>query len=147
MATIRLEPITEENFRPVLKLKVRDDQTQFVAQNMFSVAEAYVHPDWEPRAIYADTDLVGFVLMGRDSDTGHDWIIRFMIGAEHQGKGYSKPALLAVIDHLKHKSYRSEIRLSYVPGNAVAEKLYQKVGFEATGEVEDGEIVMRLVEA
>ena len=37
-----------------------------------------------------------------------------------------------------------EIFLGYVPGNAVAERLYARFGFVPTGEIEDGEIVARL---
>ena len=144
MPEITLKPITNENLRPVIKLKVADDQNNFVAPNVQSIAQAYVNPTWQPLAIYADADLVGFTLLGRDADTGFDWIIRFMIGTEHQGKGHGKAALLAVIHHLKAQPDNTHILLSYVPGNAIAEGLYRAVGFAPTGEVDEGEIVMQL---
>jgi diamine N-acetyltransferase len=36
------------------------------------------------------------------------------------------------------------LQLSYVPGNDLAEHVYRKVGFKATGIIDDGEIVMRM---
>ena len=75
MEPITLAPITAENFRECIRLKTQPEQESFVATNVFSIAEA------------AGEILVGFVLLGRDSATDYDWIIRFMIGAEHQGQG------------------------------------------------------------
>ena len=144
MNQINLRPIDADNFRPVAKLKVHPAQEGFVAANMVSIAQAYVHREWLPQAIYAGDEPVRFTLTGRETETGHDWIIRFMIGAEHQGKGHGKAALLAVIEYLKAQPGNSEVRLSYVPGNDVAERLYRAVGFVPTGEVDDGEVVMRL---
>lgn len=144
MPAIELAPVTEHNFRDCIKLTVADDQTDFVAANLFTLAQAYVYPTWQPRAIYADGQLVGFVATGTDSDTGHQWIIRFMIDKNLQGKGFGKAALLAIIDQLAAANPASEIRLSYVPGNETAERLYRAVGFAPTGEIDDGEVVMRL---
>ncbi len=141
---VTLEPITRDNLRAVVKLSVGDDQDGFVATNIMSIAQAYVEPTWTPLAIVANGEPVGFVMVGRDTDTGHDWIIRLMVDRAHQGKGYGKAGLLAAIERLRATPGNTEIRLSYVPGNAQAERLYQHVGFEATGEIDDGEIVMRL---
>ncbi|HYF65028.1 MAG TPA: GNAT family N-acetyltransferase [Herpetosiphonaceae bacterium] len=144
MTQITIRPVDQENFRPVAKLKVRPEQEQFVAANMVSIAQAYVHRDWLPQALYAGDELVGFTLTAREAESGVDWIIRFMIGAEQQGKGHGKAALLAVIEYLKALPGHRQVRLSYVPGNDVAERLYRAVGFVPTGEVDDGEIVMAL---
>jgi diamine N-acetyltransferase len=140
---ITLEPITRDNLRAVLRLTPRDDQENFVASNAVSVAQVYVEPDWTPLAIAADGEPVGFVLYGRDHDTGVDWIIRFMIDQHHQGKGYGRAGLRAVLERLRALPDHKETRLSYVPGNAVAEGLYRAMGFVPTGEIDDGEVIMR----
>ncbi|CAA9320321.1 MAG: hypothetical protein AVDCRST_MAG93-5714 [uncultured Chloroflexia bacterium] len=143
---VTLEPITRENLRAVVALQPRDDQSNFVAPNAISIAEVYVEPTCTPLALAADGQLVGFTLLCRETETGIDWIIRFMIDQHHQGKGYGRAGLLAVIERLRASADYQETRLSYVPGNAVAEGLYRAVGFEATGQVDHGEIIMRLVE-
>lgn len=142
---IRLEPITRENLRAVTALQTRDDQNAYVATNAFSIAQVYVEPQWLPLAIYHSGQPVGFVLLGRETDTGYDWIIRIMIDQHHQGKGNGRAALLAAIERLRASPDHRETRLSFVHGNAVAEKLYRTAGFQPTGEIDDGEIVMRLV--
>ncbi len=144
MEPITLVPITEENFRAYTRLTTKPEQAGFVATNIHSVAQVYVNPTWIPLGLAAGEMAVGFALLGRDSATDHDWIIRFMIGAEHQGQGYGRAALLAVIAQLRAAPGGREIRLSYVQGNEVAEGLYRSVGFVPTGEIDDGEIVMRL---
>lgn len=142
-ANIRLAEITPENFNAVVKLKVGDGQEIFVAPNVYSIAESKVYPYLEPFAVYAENELVGFTMPGRDPDTGKYHIVRVMIDAVHQGKGYGKAAMLKVIEHLSNEPECSEIYLSFVPGNP-AEKLYSSIGFELTGEIEDGEAVMCL---
>jgi diamine N-acetyltransferase len=134
------------HLRAVVALQPRDDQANFVAPNAISIAEVYVEPTCTPLALVGDGQLVGFTLLCRDTETGIDWIIRFMIDQHRQGKGYGRAGLLAVIERLRASADYRETRLSYVPGNAVAEGLYRAVGFEATGDVDHGEFIMRLVE-
>lgn len=141
---VDLRPVTRDNFRGVVQTKVAPDQEDFVARNLYSVAQAHVEPTWTPLAIYADGEPVGFAMYGHDPDADQWWIIRFMIGADHQGKGYGGRALKLLIDLIAERHAAREVYLGYVPGNAVAEGMYARAGFAPTGEVEDGEIVARL---
>ena len=141
---ITLRPVTRENFSAVIELKVRPEQADFVASNLYSLAEAAIEPNWTPLAIYAGDDLVGFALFGRDDETGRWWLMRYMIDAQHQGRGYGTAALPALIDLMIERHGYIEIFLDYSPGNDVAERLYARMGFVPTGEVEGGEIVARL---
>lgn len=50
----------------VIGTKVTPEQEDFVAPNLYSIAEAYVEPSWTPLAIYAGEELVGFSMFGRD---------------------------------------------------------------------------------
>lgn len=142
--SISLRPVTRQEFGPLVRLKVTPEQEAFVASNLYSLAEAYVEPTWTPLAIVAGDEVVGFAMIGQDPETDRWWIIRFMIGAEHQGRGHGKAALRALVDLLAERHGCREIYLGYVPGNAIAERLYANAGFRPTGEVEDGEIVARL---
>jgi diamine N-acetyltransferase len=49
-----------------------------------------------------------------------------------------------MIEALRAKPGCRTIALSVHPDNAVARRLYGSVGFRETGEIEDGELVMRL---
>jgi diamine N-acetyltransferase len=142
--TITLRPITRDNVRESVGLRTSEEQKNFVAENSMSIAQAYTDPILIPRAVYADDIMVGFVMYGRDAETTVDWIIRVMIDARYQSQGYGRAAMRELIAQLSQQPDCKEIRLSFVPDNVVAERLYASLGFERTGEVEDDEIIMRL---
>lgn len=141
---ILLKEIDRDNFSPCIKLDVGSGQKDFVASNAVSIAQSKVYPHMVPLAVYSDDKLVGFVMYGRDPETLQYWIVRLMIDAENQGRGLGRAAAVALIDLLKQKENCDQIFLCVVPENTVAQKLYLSIGFEPTGAVEDGEIVMRL---
>ncbi len=141
---ITLRPVTRENFSAVVKLTVTPEQVDFVSSNLYSIAEAYIESTWTPLAIYAGDDLVGFAMFGRDDESGRWWIMRYMIDAQHQGRGYGTAALRMLIDLMVERHDCREIFLDYSPGNDVAERLYARIGFAPTGESEEGEIMARL---
>jgi hypothetical protein len=60
MTTISLRAVTTENLYAIVKLEVAEAQKQFVAPNVYSMAEAALEPKAWPRAIYADETPVGF---------------------------------------------------------------------------------------
>ena len=141
---VKLEEITPQNFRECINLKVADGQEKFVAANLMSIAQAKIYPTANPFAVCAGDEMVGFVMYGFDTDDKRFYLVRLMIDEKHQGKGYGKAATLRVIERMKQIEDCREIYLSFVPENVGAEKLYQSVGFERTGEIsESGEIVMR----
>lgn len=144
--TISLRPITRENWRECVQLKVRDDQTLFVASNAFSLAQAKYEPECVPLAVYDAEQMVGFV-MYRPEDYGlaKIWFIdRLLIGEQYQGKGYGRAAMTALIAHLRAQAGYSAILISFEPHNTVAQNLYTSLGFVDTGEVEYGEVVYRM---
>ena len=140
---VSLREITPENFKECIDLKVADEQSSFVASNLMSIAQAKIYPSRHPMAVYTGEKMVGFVMFGHDSDDGKFYLGRLMIAAEHQGKGYGKATVLAVIEKLRENPDCREIYLSFVPENTHAERVYEKIGFERTGEISEGEIVMR----
>ena len=143
---IELRKINKDNCSECLDLKVSDEQKKYVASNVYSLAQAWVFYDMSyPFAIYSDDAMVGFVMMGYDAEKDLYDIWRFMIDERYQNKGYGKAALKLSIEYLIAEFDIKEIFLSFEPANAVAEKLYGSAGFIRTGEMEDGEIIMKLI--
>lgn len=139
-----LRPVDENNFRQVIALDVGPDQQNFVAPNVKSIAQSKIFPSLIPQAIYADGELVGFALYGRDPRSAEHWIERLMIDAAHQRKGYGRAAMHALIERLAEMPECTKIYLSFEPNNVNAERLYRSLGFEPTGETDEiGEIIMR----
>lgn len=140
---VTLRPITPENFRPVVQLKVGPGQEHFVATNVYSLAQAKVWPSYVPLAIYADETPVGFLMHGPD-EAGQRWIIRLMVDAEHQRQGHGRAAMRLILAEFRADPACGSVAISYEPANQVAADLYRELGFVETGEMEDGELVARL---
>lgn len=152
--TIELREITKDNVYHVIKLTVKPEQQGTVATNSNSLAEAYVYPDraW-PRAICLGDKVVGFVMLdvvGPDHPEAPNgrasyYVWRFMIGGEYQGKGYGRVAMNSVVEHVRTLPAAEELTLSYQPDHPETPGLfYEKLGFEPTGEIDHGEVVMRI---
>ena len=142
---IRLEEITRENIDEVLALKVDESQGSFVSSNGDSLAQAYVYPETAfPFAVYEDSTIVGFIMMGYYEVKSYYTLWKFMIDSRYQNKGYGRKALELGIRYIQNRFNASEIYIGVVPGNFVAKKLYESVGFEDTGLVELGMEEMRL---
>ncbi len=141
--TVQLRDITLANWRECIRLQVREDQKSFVASNVFSLAEAKIKPSLRPMGIYDGDTLVGFTLFGCDPEDDRYWIKRLMIGEGYQGKGYGRAALTKIF-RLLGEDGCTEVSLSYKPQNAVAERLYEQVGFRKTGEWHGDEVVAKI---
>ena len=141
--TVTLRPLTRDNLWAVVDLKLHPGQEGFVADNIDSIANAYVEPTFVPLGVYAGDELVGFAMYGQHPDTGAWWVIRLMIDREHQGKGYGRAAMEAVIAHDGRPGRLRGDRDQLRPANAVAAGLYASLGFRPTGEIEDGEPLLR----
>jgi diamine N-acetyltransferase len=145
MATVHLKEINQDNWQQAIGLDVTPDQKHFVAPNLYSIAEAIFNPTFVPLAIYDETEtMVGFLMHGTNPDNDELWIIRLMVDQQYQGRGYGRAAMEEIIRQLRDRSDRQEIFTSYEPDNHVAAKLYRSLGFEDTGRVENGELVVRL---
>lgn len=139
-----LKEIDRHNFFDVIKLKVAEEQTKFVATNMFSLAQAKAFPECECLAIYHNDELVGFTMYCMDHEDQEYWIYRLMIDAKYQSKGYGKAAMELVIEKIKEDTQHRVIYISFEPENIWAQQLYEQLGFIADGRVIDGEVVFKL---
>jgi diamine N-acetyltransferase len=153
---ISLRPVDTSNYRECLALSVAPEQERFVASNRQSLADAYVWRDAaEPYAIYAGDQMVGFAMLfplaedvprhpvPADATLRGYVLVRLMIDARFQGRGYGRDALAAIVETVRGRGLRT-IRLTVIPQNEEALEFYRRNGFAETGEIQDGEIVMEL---
>jgi len=142
---IVLKPITRENLEEVLALRVNEDQEKYVISNAESLSRAYVYSETAyPFAIYDDDTIVGFIMMGYYEVKRYYTLWEFMIDHKYQNKGYGRQALKLGLNFVKEKFGPVDIYTGVIPGNTVAKKLYESVGFESTGLLELGMEEMRL---
>ncbi len=143
-AAISLREVTRESLQDVLRLKVAPEQEQFVASNAVSIAQAYFYREtaWF-RAIYADETPIGFLMLEDQPEKASYHLWRFMIDQRFQALGFGARAMELVMDHVRTRPGAAEFSLSCVPGEGSPGPFYEKLGFVYTGEVDDGELVMR----
>lgn len=140
--SVTLREINKSNWEECIKLKVDETQVNFVASNVYSLAESKFETSFFPLAIYNRQTMVGFVMYGLDDDDW--WICRLMVDKNYQKNGYGRTAMLKLIEILRNKPECHRIFTSYEPKNLVAQKLYLSLGFEKTGKIEEGEIILCL---
>jgi diamine N-acetyltransferase len=150
MPPITTRPVTQKNWRTALALDVRPDQRDFTPTVAVSLAKAYIQPDgavYDPVAIYAGNTMVGFYsFIYIPDDLRFVYLGGFLIDKAYQGRGYGRAALYDFLNTVKRNYPKcSEVLLTVHPQNQVAQRLYQSVGFVKTGDMIDGEEVMRLV--
>ena len=143
----------------VIRLDIFESQYPFVADNVESLADAYVaitsDEAWAyPFAIYDDDMLVSFLMLGYNEAAleGPDapaslrnnyslW--HLMIDKRYQKQGFGREAVRLALEFVRtwpHGKAEACVT-SYNPENAVARKLYASFGFVENGEMDDDEIV------
>lgn len=136
MAKVHLRKITLDNFQECISLEVNENQKEFLAPNVKSLAQAYVNPNLFPLAIYdaavmgyiePQLPMIGFIMY--EIVAGVGFILRLMIDSKYQQQGYGKAAMLEVIRRLKLYPEVELIATSHKRGNEAASRLYRSIGF------------------
>jgi diamine N-acetyltransferase len=150
--SLELRPVTLENWNALIKLKVREDQKNFVASNLYSIAEAQFgfeeegHWNLFPYGLYMDEEPIGFAMTGLNYGHSHfqGLILRLMVDEKYQGQGYGRAAMESMLASFRADECVSVVCITYEPENDPARKLYSSLGFEETGEFVENEVVALL---
>lgn len=145
VVTVKL--VDESNFSQVIALSLSEDEQHFVASNLRSLAECWLYRengDVVPYAIYAEDTVVGFALVDLDDETATYMIWRLMIDKNHQGNGYGRRAIQALIAQAKQLGNYRFIRADFVKGNHKMEQLLDSLDFTIFGQ-DDREIYTKYI--
>ena len=149
---VTLREITDDNAPSVLALRTTPEQARFVSSVEDSLAEAAENPQGSPwfRAVYADDQPVGFVMLSWDVEpqppeiNGPWFLWKLLIDHRHQGRGHGREVVRQVVQLVREQG-GSELLTSHVPGDGGPAGFYARLGFGPTGELDpDGEILLRL---
>lgn len=127
-----------------MSLPLLTHQRAYLASNAYSIAEASFFPHLVTRAVYAGEQPIGFMMYAKPEphdDQGEFAIWRFMISADHQGKGYGREALASLLAEIRSHPGVKRIAISYIPENESARLFYASFGFRELDIDEDGEMV------
>lgn len=143
-SAVTLREITAETVRRICDLETSEAQRAFVAPNAVSIAQAHFAPEAWFRAIYADDVPVGFAMLSDKPDIAEYYLWRFMIDRRWQRCGFGRRAMALLIAHVRTRPGAKAFLTSAVPGEGSPQPFYEKLGFVPTGDVDDGEVVLRL---
>ena len=149
---LELRPVTAANWNSLIKLKVREDQKNFVASNLYSIAEAQFgfeeegHWSLSPFGLYLEDEPVGFAMTGLNYHHSNfqGLILRLMVDEKYQGRGYGRAAMESMLGTFRTDECVNVVCITYEPENDPARKLYASLGFEETGELMENEVVALL---
>jgi GNAT superfamily N-acetyltransferase len=150
--TISLRAITPDNSDAVHTLRTTPDQERFVSSVGGSLAEAAAVPQANPwfRAVYADDEPVGFVMLAWNVDPQPPGIIgpwflwKLLIDHRYQGLGHGREVVRQIVQLLRSEG-ASELLTSYGVGDGGPAGFYEALGFLPTGAVdESGEVLASL---
>ena len=153
---IIFKEITNANIWKVCLLEPFENQKDFIAENMQSLAEAYATRNEGnnalPLAVYNDFDLIGFIMIGKGTVGNENesnlikenyslW--RLMIDKKYHRKGLGKQTIDAAINLIRTFPFgeAKKVWLSYEKENTRARDIYRKYGFVENGEMCGNEII------
>ena len=145
---VTLVPIDDGNRAAVEALRTTPAQERFVSPVTASMLEAIEEPgaraiQW---AVYDGETSVGFVMIADEVD-GEDYIPHYLwkllIDERFQRRGYGTATLDQIVAYFRSRGV-DVLTTSAGQGDGSPLPFYEGYGFENTGEIHDGEVVLRL---
>ncbi len=149
--TVVLAEITRANLAEVRRLTTHHSQERFVAPIDDSLALALVPPIYVtaparpfPRAVVADGEVVGFVMLAAVSDRHPEPALwRLLVDRRHQGRGIGRRAVERAIEACRAMGAGS-VRVYWGEGRGSPGPFYRRCGFVPTGRTLGGDTEARL---
>ncbi|BBF42162.1 spermine/spermidine acetyltransferase [Lachnospiraceae bacterium KM106-2] len=145
---IHLEQVTKDNWKRAIFVTsdIKDKYPlieNWVMSAAFSIVQSVYETEWDYRIIMDDNHVIGGVLYGiwDYNGTKRYLLCRFVIDVNYQGKGLGQKALPIILRYMYEQYKCNDIYLTVEKSNSRAIHIYEKYGFIATGEVDEGEEV------
>ena len=149
---VTLREITDDNRDAVLALGVAPEQERFVSSVRKSLDDAAKYPQANPwyRAVYADDEPVGFVMLSWNVEprpphiVGPWFLWKLLIDRRYQGRGHGADVVRQIAALVRAQG-GTELLTSYVPADDGPAPFYARLGFVPTGGLDGaGEVLTRL---
>jgi diamine N-acetyltransferase len=146
---VSLRPLTESNRQAVEALRVSPSQEQYVGSVTDSLREAAEHPDaralfW---AVYSEDTPVGFVMIADEVGSPEyipHYLWKLLIDERYQRQGFGTATLDLIVEYFRARPGVEVLNTSAGQGDGSPIAFYEHYGFERTGEVRFGEVLLRL---
>ena len=143
---VELREITPEMVHEICALSdtLPERQRAFVASNEVSLTQAQESTTAWVRAIYADGEPAGLIMIADNVEKQTYFLWRLMVAKSFQGRGIGRRAVELLIDYVRTRPGAQELLVSYVPAEDGPSGFYSRLGFVPTGQVEGKEHVASL---
>jgi len=142
--SVSVEEITADNIEAVLAVAPRPEQLRYVQPVAWYVAKAAYERVWQPVALVADQEVIGFAQWAWDGSDSTYTLGGVVLDAGHQGRGLGRSVVDALVAHVRAQPQEGTVALTVHADNERARGLYARYGFVETGELLDDELVMVL---
>ncbi len=149
---VKLAEISVKTVDSVLALRTHETQTKFVSPMSISFGHAmfsgleedgFAATPWL-RAIHADDQLAGFLMMAQPKQAGSSaYLWRLLIDRMHQRRGIGQLTVALVIEQARLWG-ASDLTVHWCEGPGSPAPLYLNNGFVPTGKIIDGETEAQL---
>lgn len=135
---VSLCEIDMSNFHDVSKLKVAENQKDFVGTADWIIALAYADREQNAHvmAILLDETPIGLIMTTEfvmEDEPGFYYLSQMFIDEKYQRRGYGRQALKLTINRLSAEGHFESLRLDVDMGDTAAISLYRSMGFTETG--------------
>ncbi len=139
---IRLETVTPDNWR--IDFQLKEEQEEYVSPPTGILARAWAYREEGSQVyiIYNGEEPVGMAMYHEIMEWKAYDFSQLFIDCRYQGKGFGIEAARQVLQKMEEDGKYDKVYLCYIEGNEAAKKMYEKLGFEHTGEADEDEIVM-----
>jgi len=146
-ATISFREVNADTVGEVCRLSntLTEPKKNFVATNAFSIAQAHFEPKAWFRAIYADEEPVGFVMLHDDAEQFEYFLWRFMVAEPYHGMGFGQRAIELLVTYVKTRPKAKELLVSCGIGEGGPIGFYEKCGFVRNGKTYDEEVGLSML--
>jgi diamine N-acetyltransferase len=157
--TVELRDIvTEDDDEAVMGLRRGPGRDRYIGRMISHYEDAARYPEACPR-MWSVHDagsgaLVGFAMIsdniGQDvldanpDIVGPYFLWRLLIDVHHQGRGYGRATIDAIVDYVRTRPNADALYVSSVTGENTPMDFYLHYGFVSTDRIADGEQVLRL---
>lgn len=146
---VSLRPLNDGNRHAVEALRVAPSQERFVSRVTDSILEAAEHPAahalyW---AVYAEDTPVGFVMIADEVDSPEyvqQYLWKLLIDERYQRRGFGTATLDLIVACFRGRPGVEALNTSAGQGDGSPIGFYERYGFERTGQMHGGEVLLRL---
>jgi diamine N-acetyltransferase len=146
---VSLRPLSDSNREAAEALRVSPSQERFVSGVAESLREAAEHPDARALCwvVEAGETPVGFVMIADEvgsPDYIPHYLWKLLIDERYQRQGFGTATLDLIVDYFRGRPGVEALTTCAGQGDGSPIAFYERYGFERTGDVFDGEVLLRL---